>query len=525
MNILLIEDNPVDAQAICDALSRVQAPRLDVAHVTTLADVSEPGERSPDLVLLDLSLGDSEGLGTIRGALARLGDVPIVVLTGDDSEDLAFEALRAGAQDYLVKGAYSTDTLMRSMRYAVERHGLKASLARADRLAAVGQLSAGVAHEVSNPANFVMGNALSLEQHMERLAKSLGRLGERGVDSQAVAEMLSEVGRMRLLVKESLGGVDRIAKVIRELQDYARLGERRLSLVDINTIVRESAKLVSSSLRHKAKLTLELAEVVRITGDLSKLEQVITNLLVNANHAIGDGSPAHNEVRVRTWMEQRDTPTASVVIAVEDTGSGIRPEQLQHIFEPFFTTKPKERGTGLGLSMAAEIIRLHGGTIVCESVVEQGTRFTIRLPVDSGLTVSTPAPPQPRGVTSRSRGRVLVIDDEPLVLRLFESVVSTQHEVMTAPSAEAALQLLLHDEAFDLVVCDFTMPGMDGPNLHREVSQRAPRLTERFIFCTGGALTPAARATAQRTGNCVLYKPVKPDVLLEAINARLGELA
>lgn len=524
MNILLIEDNPVDAQAIREALSRAQAP-LELAHITTLTELSDTHERSPDLVLLDLSLGDSEGLGTIRGARARLGDVPIVVLTGDDSEELAFDALREGAQDYLVKGAYSTDTLMRSMRYAIERHGLKASLARADRLAVVGQLSAGVAHEVSNPANFVMGNALSLEEHLDRMAKSLVHASQRGLSPEAAAEMLTEIGRMRVLVKESLSGVDRIAKVIRELQDYARLGERRLSLVDVNTIVRESSKLVFNSLRHKAKLTLELNDVVRIAGDLSKLEQVVTNLLVNANHAIGDGSPAHNEVRVRTWMDQQDTTAAAVVIMVEDTGAGIPPEQLQRIFEPFFTTKPKERGTGLGLSMAAEIIRLHGGSIGCESVVGSGTRFTIRLPVDSGLCVSTPAPPKPRVAAARRHGRILIIDDEPLVLRLFESVVATRHAVSTASSAEEALQLFAHDESFDLVVCDFTMPGMDGPNLLSEVEKRVPRLTERFIFCTGGALTPSARATAERHGNRVLYKPVKPDVLLEAINVRLGELA
>lgn len=484
MNILLIEDNPVDAQAIREALSRAQAP-LELAHITTLTELSDTHERSPDLVLLDLSLGDSEGLGTIRGARARLGDVPIVVLTGDDSEELAFDALREGAQDYLVKGAYSTDTLMRSMRYAIERHGLKASLARADRLAVVGQLSAGVAHEVSNPANFVMGNALSLEEHLDRMAKSLVHASQRGLSPEAAAEMLTEIGRMRVLVKESLSGVDRIAKVIRELQDYARLGERRLSLVDVNTIVRESSKLVFNSLRHKAKLTLELNDVVRIAGDLSKLEQVVTNLLVNANHAIGDGSPAHNEVRVRTWMDQQDTTAAAVVIMVEDTGAGIPPEQLQRIFEPFFTTKPKGRGTGLGLATVYGIVTQAGGGILMNSAPGAGTAFTIVLPAtDADLTAAEPAGPQ---VRARGGETVLVVEDED-ALREVTCRILTRNGYRVLPAAggpEAVKIAENHPEPVHLLLTDVIMPHMLGTEVAAKVRDLRPDC--RILYMSGYA--------------------------------------
>ncbi len=526
LQLLLIEDNPVDAQAITDALDGFSASEIGVHHVENLAALADlRGE--PDVVLLDLSLGDSDGVASVRGARAALNDVPIVVLTADSSEDLAFEALREGAQDYLVKGAYSRDTLMRSIRYAIERHSLKAHLIRADRLAAVGQLAAGVAHEVSNPANFVLGSSIALDKQLEKIADQLSELAEGGSMAPAISQLRDEVTQARKLARENLSGIERIAKVTRELQNYSRLGQREISSVDVNKLVRDSANLVRTSLLHRAQLELQLGDLESLMGDESKLEQVVTNLLVNAIHAVSESRTTGGRIVVATATENRGAEDEAIRLSVEDNGCGIPPDKLRQVFEPFYTTKPKAHGTGLGLSMAREIVRLHGGSIECDSRLGEGTRFVIRLPTDNGLEAPNPAPAVVTPVRSApptEKARVLLVDDEPMIVKLFESVVSTQHHVVSRSSGEAALELLRQDSSFDLVVCDFTMPGMGGLALHAELSSVAPRLVERFIFCTGGVLDEQDRSSAQQSGNRILYKPVRPAALLEAINSRLAEL-
>jgi len=528
VRILLIEDNPIDAQAVFEALEG--APEVQLEHSTSLGSRLADGE-PPELVLLDLSLGDTEGVATVRRARNTLGDVPIVVLTGNRNTESAVEVLREGAEDYLSKGAFSRDTLLRSVRYAIERHSLKARLSRADRLATVGHLAAGVAHEVSNPASFVLGNLLSLEQQIARL-RTLAERVENDLPEEArpaAHEMLTVLGEASALVEDNLIGIDRIAKVTRELQSYSRLGRARGSQVDLNAVVRQAANLVRNSVRERATLVMELEPIPELVADATKLEQVVTNLLVNACHAIEPGAPNENRIRIATRLDSSGGSPA-IELSVEDTGCGIPAERLRDIFEPFFTTKPREQGTGLGLSMAREIVQFHGGEIQCTSVEGSGTRFTVSLPVRNALSLSAAPAREPSGADKaaaskeRARARVLVVDDEPSIRRVLAAFIERHHDVVTRASGEAALELLQQDANFDLVVCDCTMPGLGGVALHAQVSSIVPRLANRFLFCTGAILAASTRDALERGGNRILQKPFPPSELVENIGSRLAEL-
>lgn len=528
MRILLIEDNPIDAQAVFEALEG--APEVQVQHLTSLATRLPDGE-NPDVVLLDLSLEDTEGVATVRRARTVTGDVPIVVLTGNRNAESAVEVLREGAEDYLSKGAFSRDALLRSVRYAIERHSLKARLSRADRLATVGHLAAGVAHEVSNPASFVLGNLLTLEQQVARL-RTLAERAEVGLAPAlrgTTQEMLTVLAEASVLIEDNLVGIDRIAKVTRELQSYSRLGRAQASQVDLNAVVKQAAHLVRNSVRERATLVLELEAIPEIVADATKLEQVVTNLLVNACHAIEPGAPNQNRIRIATRVVDAGSASSTIELSVEDTGCGIPADRLSDIFEPFFTTKPREQGTGLGLSMAREIVQFHGGELQCSSVEGKGTLFTVCLPVRNSLALiaaetRAAAVAVPPASKERGRARVLVVDDEPSIRRVLAAFVERHHDVVTRASGEAALELLQQDANFDIVVCDCTMPGLGGVALHAQVSSIVPRLANRFLFCTGAILSASTRDALERSGNRILLKPFPPSELVESIAARLTEL-
>jgi len=216
----------------------------------------------------------------------------------------------------------------------------------------------------------------------------------------------------------------------------------------------------------------------------------------------------------------------SIEIMVADSGCGIAKEHLSQVFEPFFTTKPKESGTGLGLSMAREIVRLHGGEIRCLSEMGVGTSFVMSLPIDNGLQPADAEPAHPIvPVEPAKRARILLVDDEPAILKVFRAFLAPEHDVVTAGSGEDALRLLMAAPAFDLIVCDYSMPGMTGIALWSNVLQAAPALADRFVFCTGAPLSDAASTTLIRSGSKLLCKPLRPATLLSAVNSRLRELA
>ncbi|HKQ71882.1 MAG TPA: response regulator [Polyangiaceae bacterium] len=519
MHILLVEDNPVDVVVIRERLEAARLDDLEVTQVESLAALRDLKLSNVTLALVDLSLEDSHGLDSLNRLKGILEDVPIIVLTSDDNESVAFEALRQGAQDYLLKGAYSADTMRRAIRYAIERHNLKRHLMHADRLAAVGKLAAGVAHEVSNPATFVLGNSVFLDRHLTKVRALVATIERAPEKASAVFEefqlrsMLDEIARLN---EDNMTGMDRITRVVRELQQYSRLARNRVRMVDVNEIIRDSCKLVRNSLRHRARLEVELSDVPLIAADPAKLEQMLTNLFVNASHAIVEGGPDENFVRIAS-----EVCPGGILVSVSDSGCGIPEDQQKEIFGPFFTTKPRDQGTGLGLALAADIVRLHSGSIDVQSDPRHGTTFRIFLPSDTGLMAEVSEPVDSKPKPLAPPGRVLVVDDEVNILKVYEQFLSEEHEVVAMQSSVEALELLKRDQNFGVIVCDFSMPGLDGPKLHELVRDFSERLAARFVFCTGGAVTDRAEAFAEDGRFRLLYKPFRPSDLLEVVNEQL----
>ncbi len=391
---------------------------------------------------------------------------------------------------------------------------LQAQLARADRLAAVGQLAAGIAHEVNNPAGVVLGCLNTLD---EEVARVKGQLRELSFPQQP--QMLDRLGDVQDMLKDSKEGLDRITQLIKELSAFSRIDQGELELLDVNDLVERVCAMTFNKVRYRARLKKSFGDVPKIVGERGKLAQVLTNLILNAAQAIEEGNSLKNHVKVSTIAKDNE-----IHIRVQDTGVGIPKSQLTQIFEPFYTTKPRGVGTGLGLSLSGEIVRKHGGQITVESTENVGSEFTIALPIDNKLVASPQKQRKPSQLPQR-RARLLIIDDEKTLLKVYKRLLGRRHEVVAVASGKAALEHLERDSAFDVVLCDLMMPDIDGVGVFEGLSKLAPALKKRTIFCTGGIFSPRARTFLESVPNVVLKKPVAPAQLFEEIDSLLHQLA
>ena len=254
-----------------------------------------------------------------------------------------------------------------------------------EKMASIGQLAAGVAHEINNPTGFIMSNLGTLGKYVERLVQfiaaqqeALGGLvpAEEAQRSSLLRDRLKVdriIGDLPDLIRESLGGTERVKAIVQNLKSFSRQDDSLCQLTDLRECIESTINIVWNEIKYKVTLNREYGELPRVMCYPQQLNQVIMNLLVNAEHAI----EARGEITIRTWQGD-----GSVFIAVSDTGSGIAAEHREHIFEPFFTTKEAGKGTGLGLSISSNIVKKHGGDIAVQSEPGKGTTFTVSLPLE-----------------------------------------------------------------------------------------------------------------------------------------------
>jgi PAS domain S-box-containing protein len=377
-----------------------------------------------------------------------------------------------------------------------ERKQMQARLLLADRMASVGTLAAGVAHEINNPLAYVMAN---LGYAHEELLRQL----ERDASSNPLKSVCAALG-------EALHGADRVQTIVGDLKTFSRETQESTRAVDLKRVLDSTLNLATGEIRQRARLVKEYGDVPPVRGNESRLGQVFLNLLVNAAQSIpSDGETDAHEVRVTT----RQLSPAQVAVEVTDTGTGIAPELLGRIFDPFFTTKSPGVGTGLGLSICHNIITTMGGEIHVHSDLDRGTTFQVLLPVAT-TAVEEPVPePRPLPITG-PRGRVLVIDDEPMLCSALERILRPHHDVVLTTLAAEALPRLEAGEPFDLILCDLMMPRMNGMDFHAALQRLRPELTGRVVFLTGGAFTPQAKAFLERVPNRRVDKPFNARALL-----------
>jgi len=379
-------------------------------------------------------------------------------------------------------------------RAEAEQKRLHSELVFADRLASIGTLAAGVAHEINNPLSFLLAN-------LEFLKSAPAPAGPG--DSEGAAG--------REAIQEACEGARRIGEIVRGLRAFARRdGGASPGAVDLRKAVNAAVHMAQAQARPRARLVLDLAETPPVMGKEHELAQVVLNLVINAIQAVPEGLPAENEVRVST----RTADTGQVELAVSDTGVGIDSETLAHVFDPFFTTKVGE-GSGLGLSICHGIVDALGGTIGVESAPGRGTTFTVRLPPAPAVQEQLALRPPRR----ERRGRILVLDDEPLVCAAVKRSLEPDHDVVTLCDPRAAVERLAAGEFFDLVLCDLVMPRMSGMECFEELTRRRPQAASRMMFLTGGAFTPRARLFLEGNRARCLEKPFE----VEALRARIEQ--
>jgi len=374
---------------------------------------------------------------------------------------------------------------------------LQRRLTKSDRLAAVGTLAAGTAHEINNPLAFVLANADFMTE----------RLGNLPLPPELLAEHREMLADITL-------GANRIRDVVRDLMSLARDRDTGVTDVDLAETLDRCIAMANPQTRHRAHVITSFGAMQPVRANEGRLFQVFLNLIVNAAQAIPEGAVDKNQIRVTGRSE-----VGHSIIEISDTGSGIPKDVLDRIFEPFFTTKTLGQGTGLGLSISHGIVNDLGGRIEVESVVGSGTTFRVILPsTEAGVATAIVA------VGSAPLGpllRVLVVDDERAVAASLARVLS-RHQVEIATSGREALELIANHH-YDVAVCDLMMPDVTGIQLYDRLRESQHPLTDRVLFMTGGVFTQDAEAFLQDIGqDRWISKPI-PMAELRRMVVELGK--
>lgn len=405
IKILIIDDDIIfrmALKAMANGLGEVIETESGEAGLAFLQ------QHNVDLILLDLVMPNMSGFDVLH-AISRQGNTagtPVLVLSAaEDDVDIA-KAFDMGAADYLRKpvrkfeliARLTTQLELRNRQLHLEQmvnartielveanqqlQSAQEQLMQADKMAAIGQLAAGVAHEINNPVGFVYSNVSTLIHYLADLFKIIDAYAESegNMDEPQKARLQSIKDGIDLtylrndidaLLKETADGLLRIRKIVQDMKEFSHIGDTKWEMINIHDGIESTLNIVQNEIKYKAIVVKEYGTTGLTQCISSQINQVLMNILVNAAHAI----KADGVITIKTWQENNNT-----IISISDTGCGMPPEVINKIFNPFFTTKPVGKGTGLGLSLSYNIIQKHHGHIDVQSQPGKGTTFTITLP-------------------------------------------------------------------------------------------------------------------------------------------------
>jgi two-component system NtrC family sensor kinase len=406
--VLIVDDEIYVRRLFVECLSK----RYDCVEASSVNEaLARLKESEYALVITDMIMPGLSGIELLRKIIESYPYTAVIMVSGIDRPQRALDAVRLGAFDYLIKPC-DLDVLQLTVERALERRTLmlnarqykmdlearnnelvrgkaqlerlQAQIVHSEKMASLGQLAAGIAHELNNPVSFVYGNMDILNQNVDDLMKLLSfydeaelseptTSGAKLIKEQIDYEMLLE--DLGSIIKDCREGAERIRNIVQNLRTFSRLDEAEFKKTEIHEGIDSTLRILSRYFSTgNIKLVREYGELPPIDCFAGQLNQVWMNLLVNAAQAIGAGE---GEIRIKT-----STGEESVTIVISDTGDGISPEYLNRIFDPFFTTKPVGEGTGLGLSISFGIVERHGGTIEVKTKRGEGTTFAVTLPIE-----------------------------------------------------------------------------------------------------------------------------------------------
>jgi two-component system NtrC family sensor kinase len=373
-----------------------------------------------------------------------------------------------------------TRDITEKKRSAAELARQRESLYQREKLAALGSLLAGVAHELNNPLSVVVARAVLLEEQGNSA-------------TQAAAAKIRTAA-------------ERCARIVRTFLAMARQQQPERGPVAINDVVFAALDIAGYAVRSSGiEVRLDLAPDLPLTlADADQLHQVMLNLIINAQQSLQEQAPP----RRLSITSRFDARADMLRVGVADNGPGIAPHLRARVFDPYFTTKPTGIGTGVGLAVSLGIVEAHGGTLTVDCPAGGGAEFCIALPVGAvAADGAAVLPPAPSSAGARS---ILIVDDEAEIREaLAEILTSARHRVVAVASGREALQRIAV-ERFDVIFTDMRMPDLDGRALYREIEQRWPGQAGRVVFVTGDTLTAGLREFVSESGRPVIEKPFLP---------------
>jgi signal transduction histidine kinase len=419
INILVVEDDPLSRMIMEGFLSE---SKLSISHVksaeTLGAAMDLLNENEFDAVLLDLNLPDSKELDTVTDVNRISPKTAIIVITGEYSDELVSKAVVLGAQDYLVKATFDKETLSKSIHYAIERKRveedikqayfelekankelkfMQSQMVQSEKMASIGALAAGVAHEINTPVGFVASNFETLRSYIKKFLQLFEWYGnlhqevESGTREERL-KLMKDITRLRAemkidfilddveeLIEESTEGLQRITDIVQNLRDFSRIDQAGdFGEYDLNSGIEATLVVAKNAIKYDCNIQTDFSKVPMIFCNSGQVNQVLLNILVNAAQAIESlERDDKGTITIKTYATETD-----VVCEISDDGPGIPADKVSKIFDPFFTTKPVGKGTGLGLSVSYDIIvNKHKGKLIVDSTVGEGTTFKIVLPI------------------------------------------------------------------------------------------------------------------------------------------------
>jgi signal transduction histidine kinase/CheY-like chemotaxis protein len=504
---LAVPENELDlvqmAKANSDALILIETQAMDLTRAGKFDDARKL------LFLPHYDAAKAQIIGPIKEFQRRAQERTQQELAhAERAEWIAFVALTGAV------------VLMFAMAVALasERRSLKAKLYFSDRMASLGTLAAGVAHELNNPLMYIATNLRFVSKKLDEHKRSSAIHSLAGGAATVPA---SELHDIMVALREASEGAERVKIIIRSLKSFTDPNAEGVADIDLHRPLESALDMCAQEISARAQLTKEFGSIPLVRGAEARLLQVFRNLLMNAAQAIAEGKKAENGIRVKTYSD-----SGNAVVEISDTGSGIPKNIRGQIFDPFFTTKPIGVGTGLGLAICHSLVSSMGGDIEVETEEGKGSTFRVIIPgippegVDaiasfpdrhSSSKVAGPTEPESR--------RVLAIDDEPMVLAALRRALCPPHEVITTTDGKEAVDRLARGERFDVILCDMMMPNTTGMDVYKAVGKLAPEQLGRFVFLTGGTFTPRVREFMKGLSTPLLEKPATAERLNNLITS------